>query len=62
MMVREVVEPLIGELRTFIKVDHMDDMKQMIRHEIQEVVKKQLGVSVENIQLLADEVRSMHLL
>ena len=61
-MVREVVEPLIGELRTFVKVDHMDDMRKMIRHEIQEVVKMQLGASVGNIQLLADEVRSMQVL
>ena len=59
-MVREVVEPLVGELRTFMKVDHMDDLSKMIRHEIQEVVKKQLGASVGSIQLLADEVRSMH--
>ena len=61
-MVREVVEPLIGELRTFVKVDHMEGMRKMIRHEIQEVVKMQLGASVGNIQLLADEVRSMQVL
>ena len=61
-MVREVVEPLIGELRTFMKADHMDDLRKTIRQEIQEVVKKQLGASVWNIQLLTDEVRSMHIL
>ena len=61
-MVREVVEPLIGELRTFMKVDHMEDMRKIIRHEIQEVVKMQLGASVGNIQLLADEVRNMQVL
>ena len=61
-MVREVVEPLIGELRTFMKVDHMDDMRKMIRQEMNEVVKMQLGASVGNIQLLADEVRSMQVL
>ena len=61
-MVREVVEPLLGELRTFMKVDHMDDMRKMIRQEMNEAVKMQLGASVGNIQLLADEVRSMQVL
>ena len=57
-----MVEPLVGELRTFIKVDHMDELRKMIKHEIQEAVRKQLGNSVSNIKLLADEVRNMHLL
>ena len=51
-----MVEPIVANLRSFMRMEHMDDLRKMIRTELHDAVRKQLGESVGNIKLLADEV------